>query len=212
MPLLIPLTYCKSPLRSNINVYFINLFYFEPTTLVQVASIVLSPLSRYPPIIVFHYPVLFLCNNIKVSSGINGLSRSSVAWARSGSCTFSTERPRAVWERAGPVPTAASSSSASILPWSRERGAARSAHTERQKMDGVGSFGAGRSGSTIDPITFAKQPQTILRVLSWVRASFHGAAVCVCAGGWGGPLCCRCCAKPVTCFPCKYRLEKSTKS
>uniref|UniRef100_A0A3B4GVG5 Synaptogyrin 3 n=1 Tax=Pundamilia nyererei TaxID=303518 RepID=A0A3B4GVG5_9CICH len=35
-------------------------------------------------------------------------------------------------------------------------------------MDGVGSFGAGRSGSTIDPITFAKQPQTILRVLSWI--------------------------------------------
>lgn len=61
----------------------------------------------------------------------------------------------------------------------------RGAHTERQKMDGVGSFGAGRAGSTIDPITFAKQPQTILRVLSWVRAGFHGAAVCVC-GGWGG--------------------------
>uniref|UniRef100_A0A8C2XHL4 Synaptogyrin 3a n=1 Tax=Cyclopterus lumpus TaxID=8103 RepID=A0A8C2XHL4_CYCLU len=35
-------------------------------------------------------------------------------------------------------------------------------------MDGAGSFGAGRSGSTIDPITFAKQPQTILRVLSWI--------------------------------------------
>uniref|UniRef100_A0A3Q3VIR9 Synaptogyrin n=1 Tax=Mola mola TaxID=94237 RepID=A0A3Q3VIR9_MOLML len=34
-------------------------------------------------------------------------------------------------------------------------------------MDGVGSFGAGRTGSTIDPIAFAKQPQTILRVLSW---------------------------------------------
>uniref|UniRef100_A0A8C2XEI6 Synaptogyrin 3a n=1 Tax=Cyclopterus lumpus TaxID=8103 RepID=A0A8C2XEI6_CYCLU len=35
-------------------------------------------------------------------------------------------------------------------------------------MESPGSFGAGRSGSTIDPITFAKQPQTILRVLSWV--------------------------------------------
>ncbi|KAM3864169.1 synaptogyrin-3a [Diretmus argenteus] len=35
-------------------------------------------------------------------------------------------------------------------------------------MDGVGSFGAGRSGATIDPIAFAKQPQTILRVLSWI--------------------------------------------
>ncbi|XP_013862365.1 synaptogyrin-3 [Austrofundulus limnaeus] len=35
-------------------------------------------------------------------------------------------------------------------------------------MDGVGSYGAGRTGSTVDPITFAKQPQTILRVLSWI--------------------------------------------
>ncbi|XP_061761128.1 synaptogyrin-3a [Nerophis ophidion] len=35
-------------------------------------------------------------------------------------------------------------------------------------MDGVGSFGAGRSGSTVDPITFAKQPQTLLRILSWI--------------------------------------------
>ncbi|XP_056262149.1 synaptogyrin-3a [Pseudoliparis swirei] len=35
-------------------------------------------------------------------------------------------------------------------------------------MDVAGSFGAGRSGSTIDPYTFAKQPQTILRVLSWI--------------------------------------------
>ncbi|XP_039972976.1 LOW QUALITY PROTEIN: synaptogyrin-3a [Xiphias gladius] len=75
--------------------------------------------------------------------------------------------PARHWVRAGPVPTAAESS-ASILPWSRERGAARSAQRERQNMDGVGSFGAGRAGSTIDPITFAKQPQTILRVLSWI--------------------------------------------
>ncbi|XP_062341895.1 synaptogyrin-3a [Osmerus eperlanus] len=35
-------------------------------------------------------------------------------------------------------------------------------------MDGVGSFGAGRAGAVFDPIAFAKQPQTILRVLSWV--------------------------------------------
>ncbi|XP_077414750.1 synaptogyrin-3a [Vanacampus margaritifer] len=35
-------------------------------------------------------------------------------------------------------------------------------------MDGVGSFGAGRAGSSIDPISFAKQPQTILRALSWI--------------------------------------------
>lgn len=49
------------------------------------------------------------------------------------------------------------------------------AFREREKMDGAGSFGAGRTGSTVDPIAFAKQPQTILRVLSWV--SFSGAAL-----------------------------------
>uniref|UniRef100_A0A672GEG2 Synaptogyrin n=1 Tax=Salarias fasciatus TaxID=181472 RepID=A0A672GEG2_SALFA len=35
-------------------------------------------------------------------------------------------------------------------------------------LESMGSFGVGRTGSTIDPITFAKQPQTILRVLSWI--------------------------------------------
>ncbi|XP_072298737.1 synaptogyrin-3a [Eucyclogobius newberryi] len=35
-------------------------------------------------------------------------------------------------------------------------------------MDGVGSFGAGRTGSATDPITFVRQPTTILRVLTWV--------------------------------------------
>ncbi|XP_054890940.1 synaptogyrin-3a isoform X3 [Poeciliopsis prolifica] len=35
-------------------------------------------------------------------------------------------------------------------------------------MDGVGSFGAGRTGTAVDPIAFAKQPQTILRALSWI--------------------------------------------
>ncbi|KAF3700419.1 Synaptogyrin-3 [Channa argus] len=35
-------------------------------------------------------------------------------------------------------------------------------------MDGVGSFGAGRAGTKLDPISFAKQPQTILRALSWI--------------------------------------------
>jgi len=67
----------------------------------------------------------------------------------------------------------------------------------RQKMDVAGSFGAGRSGSTIDPYTFAKQPQTILRVLSWVSArSFFFSLrrarvcmVCVCVCGGGGGLC-----------------------
>lgn len=63
--------------------------------------------------------------------------------------------------------------------WTREERTERERHT--QKMDGVGSFGAGRAGTTIDPIAFAKQPQTILRVLSWVRAGFSGTAVCALA-------------------------------
>lgn len=62
-------------------------------------------------------------------------------------------------------------------------------------MDGVGSFGAGRAGSTIDPIAFAKQPQTILRALSWVSTSgvffflspvLLSACVCQCVFGGGG--------------------------
>lgn len=39
------------------------------------------------------------------------------------------------------------------------------------RMDGAGSFGAGRAGSAFDPIAFVKQPQTILRVLAWVRTA-----------------------------------------
>uniref|UniRef100_A0A8B9L4P7 Synaptogyrin n=1 Tax=Astyanax mexicanus TaxID=7994 RepID=A0A8B9L4P7_ASTMX len=35
-------------------------------------------------------------------------------------------------------------------------------------MDGVGSFGAGRAGSAFDPLAFIQQPQTILRILSWI--------------------------------------------
>lgn len=69
-------------------------------------------------------------------------------------------------------PCRALSSARKTRPYSSSlssRGAERSAAREREKMDGVGSFGAGRAGSTIDPIAFAKQPQTILRVLSWVR-------------------------------------------
>jgi len=39
-------------------------------------------------------------------------------------------------------------------------------------MDGVGSFGAGRAGAAFDPFAFIQQPQTILRILSWVRHLF----------------------------------------
>ncbi|KAK1805178.1 hypothetical protein P4O66_019533 [Electrophorus voltai] len=35
-------------------------------------------------------------------------------------------------------------------------------------MDGVGSFGAGRAGAAFDPISFVQQPQTVLRILSWI--------------------------------------------
>nr|XP_006637215.1 PREDICTED: synaptogyrin-3 [Lepisosteus oculatus] len=35
-------------------------------------------------------------------------------------------------------------------------------------MEGVGSFGAGRAGGAFDPVAFIKQPQTILRILSWI--------------------------------------------
>ncbi|KAL0992498.1 hypothetical protein UPYG_G00094080 [Umbra pygmaea] len=35
-------------------------------------------------------------------------------------------------------------------------------------MDGVGSFGAGLAGAAFDPVSFIKQPTTLLRVLSWI--------------------------------------------
>lgn len=47
-------------------------------------------------------------------------------------------------------------------------------------MDGAGSFGAGRTGSVMDPIAFAKQPQTILRVLCWVRDAVFSCYECLC--------------------------------
>ncbi|GCC33078.1 synaptogyrin-3a isoform X1 [Chiloscyllium punctatum] len=34
-------------------------------------------------------------------------------------------------------------------------------------MEG-GAYGAGKAGSALDPISFLKQPQTIIRILSWV--------------------------------------------
>ncbi|XP_033886720.1 synaptogyrin-3 [Acipenser ruthenus] len=36
------------------------------------------------------------------------------------------------------------------------------------KMEGTGSFGAGRAGGAFDPVAFIKQPQTVLRILSWI--------------------------------------------
>lgn len=37
----------------------------------------------------------------------------------------------------------------------------------RLAMEG-GSFGAGRAGAALDPVSFARRPQTLLRVASWV--------------------------------------------
>lgn len=37
----------------------------------------------------------------------------------------------------------------------------------RLTMEG-GSFGAGRAGAALDPVSFARRPQTLLRVASWV--------------------------------------------
>ncbi len=52
--------------------------------------------------------------------------------------------------------------------------AAAAVSSASERMDGAGSFGAGRAGSAFDLIAFIKQPQTILRVLAWVRtAVFH---------------------------------------
>lgn len=39
------------------------------------------------------------------------------------------------------------------------------------EMNGTGSFGAGRAGAAFDPVSFAKRPQTVLRLLAWVRGT-----------------------------------------
>lgn len=35
-------------------------------------------------------------------------------------------------------------------------------------MEGVQAYGAGKAGGAFDPVTFFQQPQTILRIVSWV--------------------------------------------
>lgn len=35
-------------------------------------------------------------------------------------------------------------------------------------MEGMQAYGAGKAGGAFDPITFFQQPQTILRIVSWV--------------------------------------------
>lgn len=36
-------------------------------------------------------------------------------------------------------------------------------------MEGMQAYGAGKAGGAFDPVTFLQQPQTILRIVSWVR-------------------------------------------
>lgn len=38
----------------------------------------------------------------------------------------------------------------------------------RSTMEGMQAYGAGKAGGAFDPITFFQQPQTILRIVSWV--------------------------------------------
>ncbi|XP_074551928.1 synaptogyrin-1a isoform X2 [Halichoeres trimaculatus] len=35
-------------------------------------------------------------------------------------------------------------------------------------MDGFQAYGAGKAGGTFDPVTFFKQPQTVVRILCWL--------------------------------------------
>lgn len=35
-------------------------------------------------------------------------------------------------------------------------------------MEGMQAYGAGKAGGAFDPITFFQQPQTIIRIVSWV--------------------------------------------
>lgn len=39
---------------------------------------------------------------------------------------------------------------------------------ERRTMEGMQAYGAGKAGGAFDPVTFFQQPQTILRIVSWV--------------------------------------------
>lgn len=37
-----------------------------------------------------------------------------------------------------------------------------------RNMEGMQAYGAGKAGGAFDPVTFFQQPQTILRIVSWV--------------------------------------------
>lgn len=101
-----------------------------------------------------------------------------------------------LWVRAGPVPTA-ESSSASILPWSRERGAARSAQRESESeraratedgRSGIVRSGPGRVHHRPDYLRQAAADHPQSAVLG--ESGFSGTAVCVwmcvCVCMWGG--------------------------
>lgn len=40
-------------------------------------------------------------------------------------------------------------------------------------MEGMQAYGAGKAGGAFDPVTFLQQPQTILRIVSWVRTAHN---------------------------------------
>lgn len=42
-------------------------------------------------------------------------------------------------------------------------------------MEGMQAYGAGKAGGAFDPITFFKQPQTIIRIVSWVSQEVGGS-------------------------------------
>lgn len=42
-------------------------------------------------------------------------------------------------------------------------------------MDGFQAYGAGKAGGAFDPLTFIKQPQTIIRILCWVSLMMMSA-------------------------------------
>lgn len=39
---------------------------------------------------------------------------------------------------------------------------------QRVWMDGFQAYGAGKAGGAFDPLTFVRQPQTVLRICCWV--------------------------------------------
>lgn len=65
-------------------------------------------------------------------------------------------------------------------------------------MEGA-SFGAGRAGAALDPVSFARRPQTLLRVASWVSGPCPGSRSRPCLTTFR-PLLTPCHLPPSPCF------------